>query len=277
MRWVFMIILLIILLISWNLIDGFTIGSQENNYDAEVELDILSLSCYWRIGSNNNLEYVNQIGANCPYQLWMKSKYYSGHCMNKNDEDCKSNNKCLFTNDNVCIPKNYKSKYGVYSDKTSIMNVITDIDDLKEVVKDHSGLDDINDNNDITSLKYPEIDFEQLSKDISNRNIDEVYGGGDKFVYGDEEEDDEEDVDEEVDEVDEKEYMKPDDSITMDVRDIYVDMCPRDYNIKQIKLREKMSRSNQIPGYTSRITFDAMRRIPDPDKPFPVDPDFFKN
>ena len=73
------------------------------------------------------------------------------------------------------------------------------------------------------------------------------------------------------------EYIKPDDSITMDKRDIYVDLCPSDYNIKQIKLREKMSRSNQLPGYTSHITFDDMRRISDPDKPFPVDADFFKN
>ena len=88
-----------------------------------------------------------------------------------------------------------------------------------------------------------------------------------------------EQIPEPVDEEDEEvvEYIKPDDSITMDERDIFVDMCPRDYNIKQIKLREKISRSNQIPGYTSHITFDAMRRIPDPDKPFPVDADFFKN
>jgi len=72
-------------------------------------------------------------------------------------------------------------------------------------------------------------------------------------------------------------YSKPDNSITMDERDIYANMCPRDYNIKQIKLREKIGRSNQILGYTSHITFNAMRRIADPKIPFPVDPDFFKN
>ena len=90
----------------------------------------------------------------------------------------------------------------------------------------------------------------------------------------DDSDDKDDDSDEDSDEDSDKEEKK---IVTMDKRDIYVDMCPRDYNIKQIKLREKMSRSNQIPGYTSHITFDAMRRIPDPDKPFPVDPDFFKN
>jgi len=71
------------------------------------------------------------------------------------------------------------------------------------------------------------------------------------------------------------EYIKPDPKMTMDKRDLFMDMCPRDYNLKQIKLREKMSRSNQIPGYTSRTSFEAMRQIPDPPEPFPVDADFF--
>jgi len=67
---------------------------------------------------------------------------------------------------------------------------------------------------------------------------------------------------------------KKDKVVTMDNRDMFVDMCPRDYNIKQIKLKQ-IKKVNQLPGYTSHITFDAMRRIPDPDIPFPVDPDFF--
>ena len=76
-------------------------------------------------------------------------------------------------------------------------------------------------------------------------------------------------------EKDEIEYIVPDSEMTMDKRDLFMDMCPRDYNLKQIKLIEKMSRSNQIPGYTSSTSFEAMRQIPDPPEPFPVDADFF--
>ena len=54
-QWIFLLILIVFFLFSWNLIDGFKIGAQENNY--EEELDDLSLSCYWRIGTDNNLEY----------------------------------------------------------------------------------------------------------------------------------------------------------------------------------------------------------------------------
>ena len=79
------------------------------------------------------------------------------------------------------------------------------------------------------------------------------------------------DSDEDSDEDSDKE------EITMDKRDIYVDMCPRDYNIKQIKLKQLVTKVNQSPGYSRHITFNSMRRIPDPDIPFPVDPDFFKN
>ena len=71
------------------------------------------------------------------------------------------------------------------------------------------------------------------------------------------------------------EYIKPDPKMTMDERDLFMDMCPREYHLKQIKLREKMSRSNQLPGYTSRTSFEAMRQIPDPPEPFPIDADFF--
>ena len=76
-------------------------------------------------------------------------------------------------------------------------------------------------------------------------------------------------------EKDKIEYIVPDPEMTMDKRDLFMNMCPRDYNLKQIKLREKMSRSNQIPGYTPITSFEAMRQIPDPPEPFPVDADFF--
>ena len=71
------------------------------------------------------------------------------------------------------------------------------------------------------------------------------------------------------------EYVKPDPKMTMDKRDFFMNLCPRDYNLKQIKLLEKMNRSNQLPGYTSITSFEAMRQIPDPAEPFPVDADFF--
>lgn len=71
------------------------------------------------------------------------------------------------------------------------------------------------------------------------------------------------------------EYIKPDPKMTMGERDLFMNMCPRDYNLKQIKLREKMSRTNQLPGYTSRTSFEAMRQIPEPSEPFPIDADFF--
>lgn len=71
------------------------------------------------------------------------------------------------------------------------------------------------------------------------------------------------------------EYIKPDPKMTMDKQDLFMNMCPRDYHLKQIKLREKMSRSNQLPGYTSHTSFEAMRQIPDPSEPFPIDADFF--
>lgn len=71
------------------------------------------------------------------------------------------------------------------------------------------------------------------------------------------------------------EYIKPDPKMTMDERDLFMDMCPREYHLKQIKLREKMSRTNQLPGYTSITSFEAMRQIPDPPEPFPIDADFF--
>ena len=71
------------------------------------------------------------------------------------------------------------------------------------------------------------------------------------------------------------EYIKPDPKMTMDKQDFFMNMCPRDYHLKQIKLREKMSRSNQLPGYTSHTSFEAMRQIPDPSEPFPIDADFF--
>ena len=71
------------------------------------------------------------------------------------------------------------------------------------------------------------------------------------------------------------EYIQPDPKMTMDKRDLFMNMCPREYHLKQIKLREKMSRSNQLPGYTSVSSFEAMRQIPNPPEPFPIDADFF--
>ena len=61
------------------------------------------------------------------------------------------------------------------------------------------------------------------------------------------------------------------------VKDKYYLTFRQVYEIQkdEIKLREKMSRSNQLPGYTSHTSFEAMRQMPDPSEPFPIDADFF--
>ena len=61
----------------------------------------------------------------------------------------------------------------------------------------------------------------------------------------------------------------------MDLRDIYINLCPLDYNINMIKMNKMVKRSNQYPGYTDNIFIDNTRQIKS-DKPLPTTADFFK-
>ena len=61
----------------------------------------------------------------------------------------------------------------------------------------------------------------------------------------------------------------------MDLRDIYINLCPLDYNINMIKMNKMVKRSNQYPGYTDNIFIDNTRQIKSK-KPLPTTADFFK-
>ena len=60
----------------------------------------------------------------------------------------------------------------------------------------------------------------------------------------------------------------------MDLRDIYINLCPLDYNINIIKMNKMVKRSNQYPGYTDNIFIDNTRQIKSK-KPLPTTADFF--
>jgi len=60
----------------------------------------------------------------------------------------------------------------------------------------------------------------------------------------------------------------------MDLRDIYINLCPLDYNINMIKMNKMVKRSNQYPGYTDNIFIDNTRQIKSK-KPLPTTADFF--
>ena len=59
----------------------------------------------------------------------------------------------------------------------------------------------------------------------------------------------------------------------MDVRDLYTNLCPRGYNLKQIKLGKKVDKVNQLPGYTNNEFIDLTRKFPYPKVPFPTPAD----
>ena len=60
----------------------------------------------------------------------------------------------------------------------------------------------------------------------------------------------------------------------MDLRDIYINLCPLDYNINMIKMNKMVKRSNQYPGYTDNIFIDNTRQIKSK-KPLPTTADSF--
>ena len=61
----------------------------------------------------------------------------------------------------------------------------------------------------------------------------------------------------------------------MDLRDIYINLCPLDYNINMIKMSDMVTRVNQYPGYVEDVFIDLTRQIKS-DEPLPTTADFFK-
>ena len=61
----------------------------------------------------------------------------------------------------------------------------------------------------------------------------------------------------------------------MDLRDLYTNLCPLDYNINMIKMKDMVTRINQYPGYTSDIFIDITRQIKS-DEALPTTADFLK-
>ena len=64
-------------------------------------------------------------------------------------------------------------------------------------------------------------------------------------------------------------------NVVMDLRDLYQNLCPLDYNINMIKLEKLSTKVNQYPGYSDNVYIDLTRQIKS-DKPLPTSADFFK-
>lgn len=64
-------------------------------------------------------------------------------------------------------------------------------------------------------------------------------------------------------------------NVIMNLRDLYQNLCPLDYNINMIKLEQLSTKVNQYPGYSENIYIDLTRQIKS-DKPLPTSADFFK-
>ena len=61
----------------------------------------------------------------------------------------------------------------------------------------------------------------------------------------------------------------------MDLRDLYSNLCPLDYNINMIKMNDMVTRVNQYPGYVEDVFIDLTRQIKS-DEPLPTTADFLK-
>ena len=61
----------------------------------------------------------------------------------------------------------------------------------------------------------------------------------------------------------------------MDLSDIYINLCPLDYNINMIKMNNLVTRVNQYPGYVEDVFIDLTRQIKSKE-PLPTTADFFK-
>jgi len=64
-------------------------------------------------------------------------------------------------------------------------------------------------------------------------------------------------------------------NVNMDLRDLYTNLCPLDYHLNMIKLKDMVTKVNGYPGYSSDVFIDLTRQIKS-DKPLPMSADFLK-
>ena len=64
-------------------------------------------------------------------------------------------------------------------------------------------------------------------------------------------------------------------NVNMDLRDLYTNLCPLDYHLNMIKLKDMVTNVNNYPGYSSDVFIDSTRQIKS-DKPLPMSSDFLK-
>ena len=64
-------------------------------------------------------------------------------------------------------------------------------------------------------------------------------------------------------------------NVNMDLRDLYTNLCPLDYHLNMIKLKDMVTNVNNYPGYSSDIFIDLTRQIKS-DKPLPMSAEFLK-
>ena len=64
-------------------------------------------------------------------------------------------------------------------------------------------------------------------------------------------------------------------NVNMDLRDLYTNLCPLDYHLNMIKLKDMVTNVNNFPGYSSDIFIDLTRQLKS-DKPLPMSADFLK-
>jgi hypothetical protein len=64
-------------------------------------------------------------------------------------------------------------------------------------------------------------------------------------------------------------------NVNMDLRDLYTNLCPLDYHLNMIKLKDMVTNVNGYPGYSSDVFIDLTRQIKS-DKPLPMSADFLK-
>ena len=50
-------------------------------------------------------------------------------------------------------------------------------------------------------------------------------------------------------------------NVNMDLRDLYTNLCPLDYHLNMIKLKDMVTNVNNYPGYSSDVFIDLTRQI----------------
>tara|TARA_B100000902_G_C27152856_1_gene834674 strand:+ start:577 stop:969 length:393 start_codon:yes stop_codon:yes gene_type:complete len=98
-----------------------------------------------------------------------------------------------------------------------------------------------------------------------------------KFSIGGQEDntDQEDNSDQEDSDIFDTKNMENNKNIKMDLKDLYTNLCPLDYHINMIKLKDMVTKVNNYPGYTKDILIDNTRQIKS-NEPIPMSPDFLK-